>query len=229
MVTVAPLYGEFGVVLVLARSVVDELGVSPTAPVEERLKALDGLIIASPAASSTATFALKPTTEALGANVRLSYMSFTAMNAALATGAIQGFMASAPFYATAVVNGTGVIWISGQKGEFAAENTPANYSVLNTTRAFAEANPDVIEKVRAVFADFSAIAVERPDELKAAIASLFPDLDAETLGLMIETEALGFRTAPLTEADLAHEIDFVRSTGQLQGLGDLDAARLLLE
>jgi ABC-type nitrate/sulfonate/bicarbonate transport system substrate-binding protein len=83
LVSVAPAFGRFGAVLVLSKAIVDKLDVSPTAPVNERFKALNDLIIASPAASATATLALKPSTEALGAKVRFSYMGFTAMNAAL--------------------------------------------------------------------------------------------------------------------------------------------------
>jgi ABC-type nitrate/sulfonate/bicarbonate transport system substrate-binding protein len=228
LVSVLPLYGGFGAVLVLAKSVAGKLSVAPNAPALDRIKALDGLIIATPAASATPTFALKPSAEALGVKVRFTYMNFQAMSAALESGAIQGFVASAPFYAVPVIKGSGIIWLRGQKGDFPPENTPQNYSVLNTRLDYALANPEVIARIRAVFADFARAADERPGDIKAAIGRLFPDLDAKMLDLLFETELPGFKTTPLTREHLSHEIGFVKRTGQLPNVDKLDPEAMML-
>ena len=229
VVSVTPVYGRFGAVVVIAKAVADKLGLAPSAPMPERLKALDGLVIATPAATATATLALKPTAEAAGAKIRFTYMNFPAMIAALQAGAVQGYIASSPFYAVSIRNGSGLIWISGPKGEFPPENTPVNYSVLNTRRDFADANPDVIARITAAFADFVTAVDAHPADVKAAIQRMFPSLDAPTIDLLFETEAPGFRTKPLKPEDIAHEIDFVRSNGLMpEQLGRLDPAAMLV-
>jgi ABC-type nitrate/sulfonate/bicarbonate transport system substrate-binding protein len=229
IVSITPVYGRFGAVVVLSKAVAEKLGVSSDAPLPERLKALDGLVIATPAVTATSTLALKPTAESVGAKVRFTYMNFPAMTAALKTGAIQGFIASSPYYAEPVRNGSGVLWISGPKGEFPPQYTPANYSVLNTRRDFAEANPNVITRIAAVFSDFTKAVDARPAAVKAAVAALFPGLDAPTIDLLFETESPGFRTKPLTVEDLAHEIAFVRSNGLLPTGENLDPKSMLLK
>ena len=50
------------------------------------------------------------------------------MTAALESGAIQGFIAGAPFWAAPIVKGSGVLWISGPKGELPAEHVPVSSS-----------------------------------------------------------------------------------------------------
>ena len=55
VVVLANTYAGFSGTLVLSKSVVDKLGVSPTAPIAQRLKALDGLVIGSPSATGAYT------------------------------------------------------------------------------------------------------------------------------------------------------------------------------
>jgi ABC-type nitrate/sulfonate/bicarbonate transport system substrate-binding protein len=223
-------YRDFAAVLVIARSVADKLKISPTAPVQERLKALDGLAIAAPSPTSSFTAATRSSVESVGAKVTLVYMSNAAMVAALQSGALQGFVASAPYYVQPVLNGSGVIWIAGPKGEFPPQFSPANSNVLMTTRSYAAANPDVMKRVVAAFADFGRAATDRPADVKAAIARLSPDVEARTLDLILETEARGFAVGPLTAADIAHDIAFVKASGvDLAGIDKINPATLIFQ
>ncbi len=210
VVGVRAVYSNFAGVLVLARDVAEKLKVSASAPVEERMKALDGLLIATPGPTSSYTAIIAPAF-AGGAKVRFTYMAQSAMVAALESGAVQGFVASAPFYAQPVLKNTGVIWISGVKGEFSW--APAGASVLSTTRKIIESRPDLVKKVLAAFTDFSDAVAKRPDEVKAAIAKLFPTLDAPTLDLLYQTGAAGFIGRELTATDLERDIQFTRDSG----------------
>ena len=164
--------------LVLSKATADKLGVSPTAPVTERLKALNGLVIASTSPTGGFTVAFRGATEGVGATIRFTYMSQPAMPAALESGAIQGYISGAPFWAVPVVKGSGVLWLSGPKGELPAANVPATSGDMQAMRDFAEANPDLIKTVAAVFDDLAKAVDERPAEVKAAVARLYPDLDA---------------------------------------------------
>ncbi len=99
---------------------------------------------------------------------------------------------------------------------------------LQTLRPFAEANPDLIKSVVAVFADLAKAVEERPAEVKAAVARLYPDLDAATLDILFAAESLGWKGNKPTAKDIAREITFVKATGmQLPQIDSLDPASML--
>jgi ABC-type nitrate/sulfonate/bicarbonate transport system substrate-binding protein len=213
IVSLASVNREFAGTLVLAKSLADKLGISSTSPLNDRLKAVNGLVVATPSATSTYTFVLKAATEPIGVKPSFTYMAQPAMVAALQTGAVQAIMVGAPFYAQAEVNGTGVILVNGPKGEFPKDTVPSHALVLNAQRAYAIANPELVAKMRAVFADMAKAATENPDSVRAAIGKLFPDIDAKTLATLFESEVNGFKVWPLSEQDIAQDIAFLRKNG----------------
>jgi ABC-type nitrate/sulfonate/bicarbonate transport system substrate-binding protein len=103
--------------------------------------------------------------------------------------------------------------LSGPKGEFGAEYTPASTGQLQMMRDFAEANPQVAKGLAAALADLGKAIDERPAEVKAVIAKLHPDLDAKTLDFLFPTESLGWNAKPPTAKDIAHDIAFTKLTG----------------
>ena len=220
-------YTGYASVLVLSKAAVEKAKVSETAPIEQRLKALDGLTIASSNATSTNTIVVTSSAASVGANVKWVYMSQPAMVAALQTGAIQGFIGAAPYYVQPVINGSGVIWITGPKGEFPPQFVPPYTTVVMATRDFATANPDVINRVTAAFTDLGKAVVERPQEVKAAIARLFPALDPKTLDLVFETDSRGLELRPVSLADIARIIDFVKLTATQPGIENVKAEALM--
>ena len=60
----------------------------------------------------------------VGAKIRFTYMAQPAMVAALENGAVEGMIASAPFWGFPVARKAGVLWLSGPKGELPPENMP---------------------------------------------------------------------------------------------------------
>jgi ABC-type nitrate/sulfonate/bicarbonate transport system substrate-binding protein len=228
VVATSSVYSGFAAVLVVAKSAIDKTGVDAKAPIATRLKALDGLLIATPSATSPYTFSLKSSAESVGAKVRITFMAQPAMVAALDAGVIQGFVASSPFYARPVLTHTGAIWISGPAGEFPAALSQANSVTLNVRREYAKANPDVMKRVGQAFTDFSKAVNERPDTVKSAIHRLFPEIDAPTLDLLYATEAKGFSSRAIKAADMSREISFVKaSSTSIPGLDALDPAHLI--
>lgn len=214
MIAVRNLYGGFAPVLVLANETARRLRVQADAPVQERLRALDGVLIAMAGTSGSFVFALRQATESVGARIRSVNIGMPTMVAAMETGAVEGYFASAPYYAPPVIKGTGVIWLNGPKGEFPAQYTPASQNGLNTTRAYAEANPEIMQRMIAVFDDFGAVVRDRPGDLKVAMAQEYPDMDARTLELVFETEIRSFgRAKQLTVEDVEREIAFVKASG----------------
>jgi ABC-type nitrate/sulfonate/bicarbonate transport system substrate-binding protein len=214
--------------IVLSKTTVEKLGISPDAPLTARLKALDGLLIGSTSPTSTATVSFKTAAQKVGANIRFTYMGQPAMAAALESGAVQGFSAAAPFWALPVTKGIGVLWIGGPRGELPPESTPASAGNMQVMRDFAEANPDLVKRLVAVFDELTEFIEKRPDEAQDKLAKLYPDIDAKTLALLFQSESYGWKTRHLTRADMIKEIEFVKLGGvQIPGLDKVDPAAMI--
>lgn len=209
--------------LVLSKATVDKLGVSPTAPVADRLKALNNVLIASTSKVSSFTVSYKGAANSVGAEPRFAYMAIAAMGAALESGAVEGIIVTAPLWPMPVIKGTGVLWLSPARGDLAPEFMPSSASVSATTRAYAEANPDVTKRVVAVFDEFAAAFGTRPAEVKAAVKALYPELDQPVLDMIFSLEERAFQTNPLTPADIAQDIAYMKTSGM--ELGPIDKVK----
>jgi ABC-type nitrate/sulfonate/bicarbonate transport system substrate-binding protein len=226
---ISPIYRGFGGTLVIAKAVADKLGVPPTAPVKERLKALDNVLIGTTSPTSPYTVALKGAISSAGATPKFTYVSVPAFNATLESGNIQAFIASAPIWFPPVLKGSAVPWIMGPRGDMPAENTPVLSLGLVGLQDVIEAKPDLVARVSAVFSDLSKAFDERPADVKAAVVKLFPDLEPRALNLWFESEAPAWRIKPLTLDDMKREIAFVRASGSnLPGLDAIDPATMLM-
>lgn len=227
---IANLYGGSAGTLVLSKAAIDKLGISPTAPAAQRIKALDGLIIATPSPTSSYTVSLRGAAAKLGVAIRLTYMAPQAMASAFDAGAIQGYIAGAPTWAPPVLKGTGLAWISGPKGDFPPEFTPASNGNLQALTEYAAAHPDIVRRLDDVFADLVRAIEEHPAEVKAALGRAYPNLDAQTLDILFASESAAWKAKTLTPADVQHDIDFVKSTGaDLPQIGSVDPAAVLLQ
>jgi ABC-type nitrate/sulfonate/bicarbonate transport system substrate-binding protein len=214
--------------VVISSKAAAKLNVSPTASVADRLKALDGLVLGAPSATGAYTIAIRGAARDAGAKPRFAYMAATALPAALQTDAIQGFISGAPFWGISVANGMGVVWLSGPKGEFPPDNTPASTVNLQMMRDYAEAHPDIAKSLVAVFADLAEAIDKRPAEVKAAIGKIYPNLDAGMIDLLYSGESLAWKTKPPTTADIGREIAFVKSSGEQLPLIDTISPAALL-
>ncbi len=230
VVVLTNVYWGLAASIVLAKDVADKTGVSPTAPARDRLKALDGLLIAVPSATSTYTNSFRGAAEALGAKMRFTYMAQPAMVAALESGAVQGYSAGAPFWGSQVQRGKAVVWVSGPKGELPQENMPASITGFHATKAFAEANPDLMRRVIDSYRTFSDILEKTPGEVRAAFGRLYPEQDPATLDLLFEAERPAWRARDVTPAHMKQEIAFMLASGvQLPGIDKVDPASMIFK
>jgi ABC-type nitrate/sulfonate/bicarbonate transport system substrate-binding protein len=189
VVVIVSTYAGLSGSLVLSRNVTERLGVLPTAPVNDRLKALNALTIASTSAAPSFTITYRTAAKAAGATVRFTYMALPAMVAALETGAIQGYIATAPYWAIPVLKGSGVMWISAPKGELPPEYCPVSPANLQVMRDFADANPTLVKGIVAAMTEYIEAIDQRPVQVEAAMAKLFPEIDAKTLDLLFAVES----------------------------------------
>ena len=229
VVVVANTYDGLSGSLVLSKAVVTRLRVPATAPVAVRLKALDGLTIGVPSATGAYTVAFRSASRDAGAAVKFVYMAQPAMVAALESGAIDGYVGGAPFWAVPVVKGTGVLWISGPAAELPAANMPVSSSNLQIMRSYADAHPDVVAGLAGVFDDLGQELETRPAAVKAIVARLYPDMDATMLDLLFAAESRAWKTAAPTSDGMAREIAFVKLGGVvIPQIDAIDPAALLV-
>ena len=214
--------------LVLAKSVADKIGVSPTAPVQDRLRALNGLAIAAPSATSAYLTPYKSAATAVGSTPKFLYMTQPAMVAALQVGAIQGMSAGAPFSLTPVLTGSGVLWISGPKGELPPADQLTSSACLQTSRDYAKAHPDMIRAARAVFADVATLIEQKPDDAKAFLAKAYPSLEPKLVDAAFAESAANWSHPVMTVDDIRQEIKVQVGAGALPGVEKLDPAAVLL-
>jgi ABC-type nitrate/sulfonate/bicarbonate transport system substrate-binding protein len=229
VVVVANGYRGFAANIVISKAAQERSGVAPNAPVAERLKVLGDLRIATTSAASTFAVGPRSAIEGVGGKVNFTYMAQPAMVAAFQRGLIDAFVVASPYYVTPIRNGSGLMWISGPRGDFPQASAPANSSVIIARREFADANPELMKRIAAVFADFSKAIDERPAEVKAAMRKLWPDLDQETVDFVFEVERGGFRASPVTVEDMARDIAFMKLGGVALPQADrLDPAKMVL-
>lgn len=229
LVIVANTYGGYGATLVLAKGVAEATKVAPDAPLQDRLKALDGLTLAAPSPTSDYTFGFKASAENVGAKPEFTFMAQTAMAAALGSGAIDGFISSSPNWGAQVLNGTAVVWISGPKGELEADFTPVTSAQLQMPRETIEKDPALAQALAQVVADFVAAIRNDPASVKAALVALYPNLSSEEIDLLFDANAGPWSAPELTEADLMHDFEFAKRTGILSDISMLKPADMLLK
>jgi ABC-type nitrate/sulfonate/bicarbonate transport system substrate-binding protein len=228
VVIVANMYRGLSGSIVLGKSVAAKLKISPSAPIDQRLRALDGLSIATPSATSAYTIPYRSAALAAGAKINFVYMTQPAMVAALQAGAVQGISAGAPFSLTPVLNGDGVLWISGPRGELPAIDQLASSACLQTSVAYAKAHPDMIHRLRAAFEDLAKLIKNKPDEAKAMLGKAYPQLTPQLLDAAFTESAANWSQPHMTEEEIAQEIKVQVGAGTLPGVEKLDAAAALL-
>jgi ABC-type nitrate/sulfonate/bicarbonate transport system substrate-binding protein len=213
VVCIGVAYSGFSQSLVLSKVAAKKTGVAPEATLAVKLKALQGLTIATTSATASPTFALRRAAANFGVDVRFTYMTQPTFAAALERGAIDGFIGSAPFSTMSIAKGLGVMWANGPGLEFPDAAAPANSGLLLVMRDYAQANPEVISKFVASYTQFAEMVMKQPDDVKAFVARLFPDLDAATLDLFYASESSSWAFRPVTVAEMAHELRFIKESG----------------
>jgi sulfonate transport system substrate-binding protein len=229
VVIAANLYRGLAGSVVMSKATAAKLGVRTDAPINDRLRALDGLTVAVPSATSALLGPLKSAAAATGAKVKYTYLAQPAMVAAIESNAIDAMMASSPFSGAPILKGTGVLWINGPGGELPADVSPASSACILTTAATAAANPDLIRKFRAVLDDLKLLVKQKPDEARRALAKAYPQLGAAALDLAFAQQADNWTQPVFTEADVKQEIKLLRMATPIPGLENVVPQSVLLK
>jgi len=230
IVCVVNIYRGLSASLAISKAAAAKIGVDPRAPVIERLRALEGMTIAVPSATSAFLGPLKRSAEALGINIKFSYMAQPAMPAALESGAIQGMMAGPTTVIPSLRKGTAVQWIDGPGSELPEKFMPTSSSCLQTTEQYAKANPAILAGMKSAMEDAGRMVESNPERAKQVLAKAFSKIEPELLGLLFEAESKSWTRPTFTVADIQQEIDLLKASGQqIPGLEQVDPRSVLAE
>ncbi|GGE31710.1 ABC transporter substrate-binding protein [Agaricicola taiwanensis] len=227
IVILGNLYRGLSGSLVLSEPIAKKMTVKRDAPVVERLRALDGLTIATPSATSAYTVPLKTFAEMNDVKINFTYMAQSAMPAALKTGAINGMMAGSPYTDAGVLASGGTLWIDGTGGELPEEVEPTSSTVLQTTEEFAKTNPDVVKRLIKSLEDLKEMIAQDPDGVKAAMSKAYPKLDKSTIDSVFERNSANWAQPEYTMAQIQKELGFVKTQGRIQGADKIVPESLL--
>jgi ABC-type nitrate/sulfonate/bicarbonate transport system substrate-binding protein len=228
IVLVANLYHNYAGWVVLSKAAAARLPVKPDAPQRDRLKALEGLVIAVPSATSALLAPIRSAAIDAGATVRFTYMAQPAMVAALETGAIDGLVAAFPFAAKPVLKGTGVLWVDGVRGDLPPASLPASSSAMLSTAEYVAADPDMVARMQRVLADIGTFIRQHPDAALVALRKGYPDLGADEVALAFEKQADNWTVPFLSPDDLRQELRLLRMSVDLPGLATLDPTKAIV-
>jgi ABC-type nitrate/sulfonate/bicarbonate transport system substrate-binding protein len=228
ILTLVNVYWGLAATVVLAKEVAQRIGISPTAPTRDRLKALDGVLIAAPSPTSNYTNSFKGAAEEAGAKIRYTYMAQPAMVAALESGAIQGYTAGAPLWGGQVARGTAVVWVSGPRGDLPKKHSPASTTALQAMRSVAAKDPDLMRRVIDSYRTFSDLLEKSPGEVRGALGKLYPQVEPATMDVLFEAEHGAWKMRPLTSDDMKQEIAFMVASGaSLPNVAKIDPAAMM--
>ena len=229
LVLVANIYRGLSGSLILAKPVADKLGAAAAVSIESKLKALSGLVIATPSATSSYTIPYKSAAAALGLQLRFTYMAQPAMLAAMQAGAIQGMIAGAPFSTSAVNIGAAVPWISGPRGDLPANVMPRSSACIDTSEAYATAHPDIVAAIVAAFASLSSFIRDQPEEAKRHLAAAYPQVDPAILQTVFRDESQNWAQPVMSVDDVRQEIAIQAASGSLKGVETVPPESLLVK
>jgi ABC-type nitrate/sulfonate/bicarbonate transport system substrate-binding protein len=214
--------------LVLTKDVVAQRKVTPDAPLDARLRALDGVLVAVPSATSAPLGAIRAAVESVGARMRLTYMAQGAMMAAMERGAIEGMIAAFPFVGMPVLRGVGVTWIDGPAGDLPAEMRITSSATVQTTGAYLRSNRAIIGRFQRAIVAIAGYVTQEQAGARAALAALYPQMSEREIELAFAGQWRNLTKPFLTEADMRQELRLLIASTKAAGLEALDPAQALV-
>ncbi len=157
--------------VVLTSAGVKKTGLTPSAPLAQRIKALNGLTIASPSAASSWTAQAAKAAATQGATIKFTYVQENSMAAAMQAGKIDGLVAAPPWSTEALYAKTGTLWLSGPGGTFPGGYAVSSYGdpLVATTQAYGTAHPKVAEEFTRSILQAGALLSSQPAQAAAYV------------------------------------------------------------
>ena len=208
--------------IVLTSAGVKQTGLTASAPLAQRIKALNGLTIASPSAASSWTAQAAKAAATQGATIKFTYVQENSMAAAMQAGKIDGLVAAPPWSTEALYAKTGTLWLSGPAGTFPGGYAVSSYGdpLVATTKAYGDAHPQVAEDFTKSIVQAAALLKSQPAQAAAYVKQVaYPTMS------QAEFQQVWAATKPLLLTP-SLSLQSLKSTLALDGDSSLDATAM---
>lgn len=204
--------------LVLNAETAESLDVDADDPVEDRIKALRGMTIATspPGSTSNSTLRYLVSQQGLDPERDLDIVPVndpSALVAGIRQGKFDGSFFGVGIADANIADGSGQLWLSLPRGDI-EEFTDLVGVCIVTTREYAEKNPDAVEAFHASLAQAQQFVAEEPDAAGEALrANAFADLEEDVFDSAWEQARTGYPAgAVFTRANWDTYVDLFQSS-----------------
>jgi ABC-type nitrate/sulfonate/bicarbonate transport system substrate-binding protein len=208
--------------IVLTSAGVKKTGLTASAPLAQRIKALNGLTIASPSAASSWTAQAAKAAGTQGAKINFTYVQENSMAAAMQAGKIDGLVAAPPWSTEALYAKTGTLWLSGPAGTFPGGYAVSSYGdpLVATTKAYGDAHPKVAEEFTRSILQAAALLSSQPAQAAGYVKQVaYPTMSQAEFNQVWAATVPLLHTPSLSLASL-------KTTLALDGDSSLDATAM---
>jgi sulfonate transport system substrate-binding protein len=211
-----------GTQLVLTPAAAKKTGLTSSSTTAERVKALNGLTIASASASSSWTAQANKAAATQGAKIKWTYIAETALAAAMKQGNIDGLVAAPPWTTQVLFNKTADMWLNGPAGSFPGGFAVPSYGdpLVATTKAYTTAHPAAVKAFTKSILAASDLVNSNPTKAAAIVKQVaYPTMSQS------EFQQVWAATLPLLHSP-ALTLQSLQTTLALDGDTKLDASEL---
>lgn len=223
----ANLYAGMAASLLFSQDAAAKLGLTRESPLHDRLRALDGQVVAVPSATSAPLGPIRIAAEREGARMRLVYMAQGAMAAALEKGAIAGMIAASPFVEPVLLRGIGTLWINGPGGDLPPDLQLSSSATVQATPATLHDRADTVARLRAAIADTGRFIANDPSMARDTLARSYPQMGEAEIKLGFEQQWRNWTKPSLTLDDVRNDIRLLASAAKIPGLEAINPADVL--
>jgi len=182
LLDVAALSNRSFVQVVLRKSIAEEAGFDPKAPLAKRALVLKGRTIGVDSINAVNHAFLRVVANAGGydpESIRVAVVAPPSLPATFDIKQIDGFAMTPPWPEKVLVEGSAVLVASGPDGD--PPNLPLVNSVLLTRHEVCEKRKAVCEKIGHAYAQAAAVIRDHPDQAIGVLKKRFPKLDEKTV------------------------------------------------
>ena len=201
LATLATLYTIMPFAVVLSNDALKKTGITPATPLDERVKRLQGLRIATTGPGSGTDQFIRTLFVARGMNPDKEVTLQTlgdggTMLAAMEAKAIDGFVLGSPVTNQAVQKGLGKIAISGISGEVPEFNGLTYLGLIASREAIEKKGPVLMKTVRALTRGMKFVR-DNPAETRRIARAHFSDIDEATFNETYGEHLKGIPESPV--------------------------------
>jgi ABC-type nitrate/sulfonate/bicarbonate transport system substrate-binding protein len=211
-----------GTQLVLTPAAAKKTGLTSSSTTAEKVKALNGLTIASASASSSWTAQANKAAATQGAKIKWTYIAETALAAAMKRGNIDGLVAAPPWTTQVLFNKTADMWLNGPAGSFPGGFAVPSYGdpLVATTKAYTTAHPAVVRAFTKSIMAASELVNSNPTKAAAYVKQVaYPTMSQS------EFQQVWAATLPLLHTP-SLSLQSLKATLALDGDTTLDASAM---